>query len=216
MTSVKQTLLPLLSGAWLAATTVGLLMLADYDSQPGVRARAPQQWPRGVSLTLNPSRPTLLMFLHPRCPCSRACLSELARLAHTERDQLNLLIAFVQPSDVPADWSQSDLWKTAVANKNWQVLIDQNGSLAGQFGAKTSGQVLVYDAQGSLQFDGGITPGRGHAGDSIGHSIVQAIAAGHSPEQPTNCPTFGCPLSAPDSNYSPEASARANASQKLN
>ncbi len=196
MTSRGRIVISLLSAAWLMAATAGLLLVADYDSKPGYPASPPQQWPSGVSLARNSSKPTVIMFLHPRCPCSRASLYELARLAHGERDKLDLHVVFAQPAEVAADWSQSDLWETAVANRDLQVVIDRGGVLAKQFGAKTSGQVLVYDRAGALQFEGGITPGRGHAGDSMGRSLVQAIAAGQVPERPPHCATFGCSLSA--------------------
>lgn len=186
--------LPLLAATWLLVATLGLLWLADYDSKPGHPATPPSRWPSRVSLARNSSKPTLLMFLHPRCPCSRASLYELARLPQSERDQLVLQVVFAQPMEVAADWSHTDLWKNAVANRNVQVVIDQGGLLAQQFGAKTSGQVLIYDRHGTLRFDGGITPGRGHTGDSFGRSIVRAIAVGHAPEKSANCATFGCLL----------------------
>ncbi len=195
----------LLSLAWLMATTVGLMLLADYDSKPGHPARPPQKWPNGVSLARNSSKPTLLMFLHPRCPCSQASLNELARLAHGARDQLNVSVVFARPSEVATEWSQSELWKNAVANRDLHVAIDENNLLIEQFGAKTSGQVLVYDHDGVLRFDGGITPGRGHSGDSSGHSIVRAIAAGQAVGTPECCATFGCSLSA---NSMPDDSGR--------
>lgn len=199
--------LALLSSTWLLAATVGLLWLADYDSKPGFPARPPREWPENVSLARNSAKPTVLMFLHPRCPCSRASLYELARLAHDERDQLEVLVLFAQPANVAADWLQADLVKKALANHDLRVVIDPGGLLANQFGAQTSGQILVYDRSGMLRFEGGITPGRGHAGDSFGRSIVRAIAAGQIREAPVHCVTFGCSLAAePQSNLKSEVS----------
>ena len=207
MKSRSRIYLAFLSLTWLMASAVGVLLLADYDSKPGHAASPPQQWPSGVSLARNSSKPTVLMFLHPRCPCSRASLSELARLAHGERDRLDVSVVFAQPSGVAAEWSQTELWKNAVANGDMHVAIDEDGLLTEQFGAKTSGQVLVYDCAGVLRFDGGITPGRGHRGDSFGHSIVRAIAAGQTAEFPEHCATFGCALSSnsmpADASHSP-------------
>ena len=196
MTSRGQLLLSLLTAVWLMSASAGLLLVADYDSKPGHPARPPQQWPSGVSLTRASTKPTVLMFLHPRCPCSRASLFELARLAHGTPDALDLHVVLVQPAEVTGDWSKSDLWEAAVANRDLQVSIDQGGELARQFGTQTSGQTLVYDRAGVLQFDGGITAARGHAGDSIGRSQIRLIAAGHVSDTPAKCATFGCPLSA--------------------
>jgi hypothetical protein len=178
------------------ATTMGLLLLADNDSKPSPPAVPPQQWPGGVSRVRDSSKPIVMMFLHPHCPCSRASLSELARLAHDERGQLEFCVLFTQPSGVAASWSQTALWENAVANSNLHVVIDHACLLAKQFGAKTSGQVLVYDREGTLRFEGGITPGRGHSGDTVGRSAIRAIAASQTAGIPVNCATFGCSLSA--------------------
>ena len=142
--------LSLLAAVWLIAATAGLLLVADYDSKPGPSARPPQHWPSGVSLTPHRSKATVLMFLHPRCPCSRASLFELARLAHDERDTLEMQVVFAQPEEVAVDWSQSDLWESAVANRDFRVIIDQGGTLAREFRVQTSGQALVYDRAGVL------------------------------------------------------------------
>ena len=37
------------------------------------------------------------------------------------------------------------------------------------------GHVLLYDKNGALVFSGGVTPARGHEGDSIGNSMILAI-----------------------------------------
>lgn len=184
------------SAMWLAATTLGLLWLVDYDTKPGVSASPPRHWPVEVSLIRNSAKPVLLMFLHPRCPCSRASLNELARIAFDHHETLDVLVLFAQPSGVAADWSQTHLWETAMANDDLCVTIDADGMFAKQFGAKTSGQVLVYDRHGRLRFDGGITPGRGHVGDSVGRSLVSMIVAGQDAGMPSSCATFGCPLTA--------------------
>ncbi len=196
MKSHGRVLVSLLAAAWLTAASAGLLVVADYDSKPGDPARPPQQWPGGVMLARSSTKPTVLMFLHPKCPCSRASLHELARLAHGQRDTLDMQVVFAQPNEVADDWAQSDLWESAVANSDFRVVIDHGGVLAKQFGAQTSGQALVYDLTGTLQFEGGITPGRGHAGDSFGRSVVQAIATGRVSSGPANCATYGCALSA--------------------
>ena len=65
-----------------------------------------------------------------------------------------------------------------------RAVIDQNGLLAQQFGVQTSGQVLLHDHRGNLQFDGGITPGRWHTGESVGRSLLTAIVVGQTPATP--------------------------------
>jgi hypothetical protein len=187
--------LALLSAAWLLASATGLLLLADYDSKPGGAAHPPLQWPGGVSLQRNPLKPALILFLHPHCPCSRASVSELARLVRSHPGAFDIHVVFNRPAEVAVDWPQSDIWKSTSADPGLDVVVDHGGLLTGQFGVKTSGQVLIYDGRGSLRFNGGITAGRGHPGESVGGMLVKAIAEGRGTEGSAGCPTFGCPLS---------------------
>src|SRR6266481_530299 len=65
---------------WLGALGVTLPVLWSYESAPGEGAGAPARWPSDSRIPLDRTRPTLLVFLHPRCPCSRATATELERL----------------------------------------------------------------------------------------------------------------------------------------
>jgi hypothetical protein len=56
-----------------------------------------------------------------------------------------------------------------------------------------SGETLLYDPHGRLVFRGGLTAGRGHAGDSPGRRAVVACFNEPTPER-RDLPVFGCPL----------------------
>jgi hypothetical protein len=64
-----------------------------------------------------------------------------------------------------------------------------------------SGQVLAYDGQGRLAFNGGITASRGHEGDSAGRSAVEAMLAGR--RHAATAFVFGCLLFDGDGHASP-------------
>jgi hypothetical protein len=84
-----------------------------------------------------------------------------------------------------------------------RVFVDRDGAEAKRFGVATSGQVLFYDAQRRLRFTGGITAGRGHAGDNAGaDAIVSLVDHGTTVEPET--PVFGCALGTPLSSESVE------------
>ena len=77
-------LLPFVS-LWLLVIGVGLFILCNYENTPGVAAEPPQQWPVESQIQLAPQGATLVMLVHPHCPCTRASLGELALLmAHTQ------------------------------------------------------------------------------------------------------------------------------------
>jgi len=139
------------------------------------------------------------MFAHPRCPCTRASINELAVLMAQCEGKLNAHVAFFQPDDAKSDWSQTDLWFSASRIPDVEVFADEEGSEARRFGAATSGQVLLYDSDGELLFQGGITSARGHAGDNVGRSsIVRLLGKTRRPirerSSSTEAPVFGCPL----------------------
>ena len=83
----------------------------------------------------------------------------------------------------------SDSWCASAKRCGWE------GS--GSFGALASGQTMFYDADGTLQFSGGITASRGHSGDNAGRSTITALLFnGKSAVRST--PVFGCYLGNPE------------------
>ena len=180
---------------WGVVVGGGFVAMARYKATPGVMAEAPARWPEGTRLARAEGRPTLVMFAHPRCTCTRASLAELRKLA-AERS-FDIVIAFLSPKGAPADFVQSDLWTSANAIPGARVVRDEGGALAARFGAGTSGATLLYARDGALLFRGGITPSRGHEGDSFGKERVLALLDGR-PADRSDAPVFGCQLADAD------------------
>jgi hypothetical protein len=133
------------------------------------------------------------MLAHPRCACTRASIGELARLVAATGDAMAVHVIFVRPEGVPSDWERTDTWRAAEEIPGVQVWADEAGDEARRFGGVTSGQALLFDREGALVFAGGITPARGHHGDSVGRSVVLAAVHGTRPER-TASAVFGCPI----------------------
>jgi hypothetical protein len=182
---------------WLLAITAALVVLAQRDATPGQTASAPTRWPAAATPALAPGgRFTLLLFLHPKCPCSRATLGELEILTARCLGKMETTVLFVRPTGVAKDWERSDLFERASRIPGVAVRTDEAGVDAGRFGAMTSGQALLYDASGALRFAGGITATRGHAGDNAGRSAIEDIVADRATTVATTA-VFGCPLLGP-------------------
>jgi hypothetical protein len=178
---------------WCAVIGFGLVKMLTFELTPAPATTIATQWPKKTNLSRDSSRPTLLLFLHPRCPCSRATLQELDRLAAECPDRFALCIIFVRPPNAPDGWHQTDLYRSANAISHAFISVDENGDEAGRFGAATSGQTLLYSADGRLLFRGGITPSRGHEGDNVGRTALASILnTGHSDCAQTA--VFGCSL----------------------
>jgi hypothetical protein len=178
---------------WLLAVFCGLGILWQYSGTPGASTRPPERWPVSSGLQLSSSGKTLVMFLHPHCPCSRASLTELARIVAQCHGAISPWIVFYKPNQVQQGWEHSDLWETAANIPGARVVSDPDGIEAKRFHAATSGQTLVYDSNGLLLFNGGVTGSRGHEGDNDGRAtVVEILSEGKSTCRET--PVFGCPI----------------------
>jgi hypothetical protein len=181
------------SVAWLLMVVAGLGFLWSYESTPGMAADAPARWPVDSRLRRAGDRATLIMLAHPRCPCTRASISELARVMTQAQGRVTAYVLFVRPANFSGEWEETDLWASAAAIPGVSVLQDDEGVEAGRFHAATSGQTMLYDKDGKLLFSGGMTGARGHEGDNAGRTaIVSLLNLDEAKESET--PVFGCPL----------------------
>jgi hypothetical protein len=183
----------LLAFAAVASAAFGFDLLLRYEGTAGAAASAPETWPPESQIALDPSRANLVMLVHPECPCSRASMSELAKLMARAGTHIVAHVLFVMPPGMLADPSASGMWETASHIPNTTPLVDTQGTEARRLGAVTSGQVALYGGDGRLRFSGGITAARGHEGDSAGSVAVELAALGRS-DRRWWTPVFGCEL----------------------
>jgi hypothetical protein len=179
--------------AWLVGVGTGVVALLNYENAPGRSGQTPLQWPADALITPDPSRPTLLMFAHPQCPCTRASIGELNRLLARCEGKLAVHVFFLQPAALPDEWTQSGTWSEAAALRDVAVHGDRDGAQARRFGAETSGFVALFSPEGKLLFQGGITGSRAHAGDNAGANVIASLVAGRDADL-TQTPVYGCSL----------------------
>jgi hypothetical protein len=137
--------------------------------------------------------PTLIVFGHPECPCTKATVGELNSIMAKVNQRLAIYVLFVIPKEGASSWHNSALEQDAKRIPGVHTLIDEDGIEATRFNAQTSGQVVLYDENGKLVFSGGITSARGHSGDNTGKSAVVAFTNDHV-VLAQNAPVFGCAL----------------------
>ena len=182
-----------LVAVWLAAATGGLWVVWAYDNRPGAAANPSSRWPAASRLAPAADGATLVLFAHPQCSCTPASLSELAEMLARVRARPRTYVVFLKPSSVADGWERTALWKTATQIEGVTVVRDDDGHEARRFGAATSGQIFLYDRQGVLEFSGGITSARGHAGDNPGRTaLVSLVNQLETSQRRTH--VFGCPL----------------------
>ena len=143
----------------------------------------------------------MLLFLHPKCPCSRATLHELERLLTSIGEQasrtLDLIVVATVPETVDDSWLNTDTVEQAKRLVNARLFIDRGGNEAARFGAATSGLVIFFNVAGSRQYAGGVTVARGHEGASVGGVYLTEILRGESAIA-REMPAFGCRLCLPE------------------
>ena len=162
---------------WLGVTVTATLLMVAYTNAPGQSGSPPMIWPKSSQVPRDADHPTLVMFVHPHCPCSKASISELSLLMTYCQEQINAHVFFLKPA---------------------KMVRDEAGHEAQLFHAETSGDTVLYDAKGNLLFHGGITISRGHSGDNPGRSALQTLVLDQSAQQTQTpvlqTPVFGCSL----------------------
>jgi hypothetical protein len=122
-------------------------------------------------------------------------VGELAKLMTACQGKLVAKVLMLRPPTMPAGWERTDLWDSAAAIPGVLVVADVDGAEARRFGAETSGQSLLFAADGRLLFAGGMTESRGHSGDNDGRStLMSLVLTGSITAQPAHTPVYGCPL----------------------
>lgn len=179
-------------GAWLLTVGFGMACLLVYENEPGSEGQVPERWPADTRLPRRPGVASLLMFVHPECPCTRASLTELARLQARIVEPVDIQLIFASHPELERVQS-SALWQTALGFSGVRLVADDRAAECRRFDARTSGEVMLFDGAGQLRYWGGITGSRGHEGDNYGAAAVVAVFSGRQPER-TRGVSFGCPL----------------------
>ena len=92
--------------AWLTCVLAGFYAITAYELTPGPDTSLSDVYPSGAA-----ERPadcwSLVMFIHPRCSCSRASVDELARVVEQARVPLSVTVWFFRPAGQSDDWART-------------------------------------------------------------------------------------------------------------
>ncbi len=179
---------------WVGLVAGATAVLTGYEQTAAPAASLPAPRP-----DLAADQPIVRMFAHPRCPCTRASVGELARLVAQRPDAARYEVWFFRPAAERDDWAHTDLWASASRIPGVRVFVDPDGEEARRAGVSASGHVVILDPHGAAVFTGGITLSRGHAGDNPGLDTARAwldhLAGPASPAPAVSAaPVFGCAI----------------------
>ncbi|MBS2024291.1 MAG: hypothetical protein JST92_17960 [Deltaproteobacteria bacterium] len=179
--------------AWIVAVLGAGALIWDGELKPGAVRPTPVRWPEQSHLVRAAELPTLVVFGHPQCGCTRATLNNLRTLQAKLPGRFAVRVAMTQPADAPQNWFDTDTVRLAreVAGGGFHA---EDGLESRRFGAETSGTVLLYASDGHLLFSGGITDTRSHEGVSRGLIALEELLTGARTEPVTGLPVFGCAL----------------------
>jgi len=168
----------------------------SYESTPGKVGVVSNSWPKESTLHLAVDRPTLVMAVHPQCPCTQASVAELAEVVAQTQNKARVIVLFYAPQSVGGangDWMNTSLHRAVAQIPGVNVVPDVDGIEARRFGAETSGHTFLFDSKGGLLFNGGITASRGHSGENVGENNIVSLINNQATNQ-TRTLVFGCSL----------------------
>jgi len=178
---------------WLSILAYGFSIVLNYEFKTNPKLISVKTWPDTSKLKLDSKLDTLLIFVHPHCPCSRASLAELNRLLTSFHQKLHTIVIFSKPAGKNDSWLKGDLWDKAQALPGATIYVDDENQEAKRFGTNTSGEILLFKPNSTLVYHGGITASRGHEGDNKAkESITNYLATGELPQKEGRI--FGCVL----------------------
>ena len=184
---------------WMIGLVVGYFQLLAFSQKPGASGVASENLLPELRSWRAPGRSLVLVALHPRCSCSTATADELADLLGWTPEAFDLVLVSFVPMPEVGDWPKPKV-PTPLERFHPRIVADPNGRLAERLGAQTSGHVLVYDAADRLVFSGGVTPGRGHHGDTEGQRTLREFFAGRTnvAGSAVLARVFGCAIQDPE------------------
>lgn len=180
---------------WTSLIIIGFTLVGHYETTPGQTKESHLFWPAKSHLKRQPEKTTLVLFAHPHCACTRASLEELSKIlsSRLKEETTNTYVVFYKSDKLGSNLEKTAIWQQAASIPHVTVLADNNGREAEKFQATVSGQTFLYDTEGKLQFNGGITAFRGHIGDNYGEeSIITFLNKGYTKTKHTF--VFGCSL----------------------
>jgi hypothetical protein len=185
-TSLEPRPVPWIVWIVVAAILVGFGLLEAHALRPGVAPRPPEHVRAAEALELS-------VFLHPLCPCSRASLVELDRIVRASRTKLVVRAHVLSAPELATEAEPESLRSLLARLPGATIEDDPGGARARASGVETSGTILLYAADGTLLFDGGVTSARGHEGENASSdALLECIERGRGPRVTT--PVFGCAL----------------------
>lgn len=175
---------------WIGLVMGGLWSLENFSGSAGKSTRAPASLPLESRLVSKSGKPLFLVFIHPKCSCSHATYIELKKLKPYLQG-VEVKVIFNLFDQQSTDWSKTDLWEKFSSLPDVEMVIDSKSRETKIYQVTTSGHAFLYDEKLRLVFSGGLTPSRGHEGQTNGQIFVKSWLKNRSSQSFIE-KVFGC------------------------
>ncbi len=123
-------------------------------------AAAEAHWPSVTRIEHDNRHSSLLVFIHPRCQCSRSIVDQVLSVTETAEVPIRATFVFYCPDGEPDEWVQNESWSRLNDAGKYTLLVDRGGIEAERFNASSSGHCLLFDINRRLLFSGGLAAGK--------------------------------------------------------
>jgi hypothetical protein len=176
-------------GASIAAATSSFWSYSQIGDMPSGLLPSAE---RIAAVGLEPGCITLIIGLHPHCPCTRGISEELNRLAAESEDYRFVVLASC-PQDAMSSWMDTPSIRELERLPRTRIIADECGMIASSLGMIRSGHVIVIGADGFPRYSGGMTSSPLHSLGRPAREAATEVAVG-TPLSATTAMVFGCPL----------------------
>lgn len=187
-----------LIAAWFCTAVFLFAKLAMYSQSPGAQATPPLA--AVANIHPNPDRYTLVVSVHPKCPCTQSTFYELERLVPKVDNNIDFVFYIFTTQESPESWFNDSSAHIQTRFPDSVIHKDIDAVSATRIGSMISGSTVLYNPDGYPVFWGGVTSGRGHSGDNLGSDSIIAIVNDREPPRTTTL-VYGCEITQPNSNH---------------
>lgn len=138
---------------WLCVVVLCFAKLAVYAQTPGFVGAPPNA--AATVIPIDRERHTLVLCVHPKCPCTQATIYELERLLR-RCDELPMVVVYIYESEEsPETWYEHAAASIQTRIPDALIMRDPDGEVSESIRVYTSGSTVLYERDGSPVFWGG-------------------------------------------------------------
>lgn len=118
-----------------------------------------------------------LMFAHIYCPCTKASIVEFDKLSRKYNFEPLIVFDYISEKEISENNFVNEFQSNKHLAENLKInyIIDYQSKIIKQHKITTSGFTVLYDNLHNVIYTGGVTPYRGHVGESDLHRYLTKL-----------------------------------------